>query len=93
MKMGEGLSKAKEAYEAAGQKVLGIDGKSLEGYAKKLQDLSVTPKISKSAGRRKRKTQVIEGGQGQFLDVSAEQVADEAEGEDLGEAEEEQVSQ
>jgi DNA recombination protein RmuC len=93
MKMGEGLSKAKEAYEAAGQKVLGSDGRSLEGYAKKLQDLSVTPKISKSAGRRKRKTQVIEGGQGQFLDVSAEQVADEAEGEDLGEAEEEQVSQ
>jgi len=93
IKMGEGLSKAKEAYEAAGKKVLQDDGRSLEGYAKRLQTLGITPRISKSAGGRKRKTQAIEGGQGQFLDVSSEQVADEAEGEDLGEAEEEQASQ
>ena len=87
--MGEGLDKAREAYETGGKKVVGTDGRSLEGCAQQLLGLGVTPKIGKSAAGRKKKSQGGIAGQGQFLDVSAEQVSEDSEGDDQDDGDQE----
>jgi len=76
IKIGQRLDDAKSIYEETSKKVIGSGGRSLEGYANQLVDLNITPRISKSAGGKKRKNQGLGAISAQLTDIQTEEISE-----------------